>query len=39
MGKSKVAFYDTRKKHTGDKDYEEVFPNQKYDLKARKKVK
>ncbi len=39
IGKSKVAFYDTRTKHDGDKDYEEVFPNEKYDLKERKKVK
>jgi len=39
MGKSKVGFYDTRKKPDGDKDYEEVFPNGKYDLKERKKVK
>jgi len=39
IGKSKVAFYDTKKKPTDEKDYEEVFPNEKYDLKARKKVK
>jgi cyanophycinase len=39
IGKSTVAFYDTRKKPTGTEDYEEVFPNEKYDLKARKKVK
>ena len=39
MGKSKVAFYDTRKKPDGDMDYEEVFPNGKYDLKERKKLK
>lgn len=39
IGRSKVAFYDTKKKPDGDKDYEEVFPNGKYDLKARRKVK
>ncbi len=39
IGRSKVAFYDTKKKPDGDKDYEEVFPNGKYDLKARKPVK
>jgi cyanophycinase len=39
MGKSKVAFYDTKKKPDGEKDYEEVLPNEKYDLKERKKVK
>ena len=39
VGKSKVAFYDTAKKPDGEKDYEEVFPNEKYDLKERKKVK
>ncbi len=39
IGKSKVGFYDTRKKPDGEKDYEEVFPNGKYDLKARKVVK
>jgi cyanophycinase len=39
MGKSKVAFYDAKKKPDGDQDYEEVFPNQKYDLLKRKKVK
>ncbi len=39
IGKSKVAFYDTKKQPDGDKDYEEVFPNEKYDLKERKKVK
>jgi cyanophycinase len=36
MGKSKVAFYDARKKPADGKDYEEVFPNGKYDLKERK---
>jgi cyanophycinase len=39
IGKSKVGFYDTRKKPDGEKDYEEVFPNGKYDLKARKVLK
>jgi cyanophycinase len=39
IGKSKVAFYDTRKKPAGEKDYEEVFPNEKYDLKERRKIK
>ncbi|MBN9118446.1 MAG: cyanophycinase [Planctomycetes bacterium] len=39
IGKSKVAFYDTKKKPDGDKDYEEVFPNEKYDLKERRKTK
>jgi cyanophycinase len=39
MGKSKVAFYDARKKPDGEQDYEEVFPDEKYDLKGRKKVK
>lgn len=39
IGKSKVGFYDTRKKPDGEKDYEEVFPNGKYDLKARKAIK
>ena len=39
IGKSKVAFYDTKKKPDGEKDYEEVFPNEKYDLKERKKLK
>ena len=39
VGKSKVAFYDTTKKPDGGKDYEEVFPNEKYDLKERKKAK
>lgn len=39
IGKSKVAFYDTKKKPEGPQDYEEVFPNEKYDLKERKKVK
>ncbi len=39
VGKSKVAFYDTTKKPDGEKDYEEVFPNEKYDLKERRKIK
>jgi cyanophycinase-like exopeptidase len=39
MGRSKVAFYDTRKKPVGDKDYEEVKAGEKYDLKKREKVK
>jgi cyanophycinase len=39
IGKSKVAFYDTKKKPDGERDYEEVFPNEKYDLKGRRKVK
>jgi cyanophycinase len=39
LGKSKVAFYDTKKKTDDQQDYEEVFPNEKYDLKERKKVK
>ncbi len=39
LGKSKVAFYDTTKKPDGEKDYEEVFPNEKYDLKERRKLK
>ena len=38
MGKSKVAFYDAKTKPTGAKDYEEVFPSEKYDLKARRKA-
>ncbi|MBP3958958.1 cyanophycinase [Gemmata sp. G18] len=39
IGKTKVAFYDTKKKPDGDKDYEEVFAGEKYDLKERKKIK
>lgn len=39
LGKSKVAFYDTKKKHDGDKDYDELFPRQKYDLVKRVKIK
>jgi cyanophycinase len=38
IGKSKVAFYDTKKKPTDTQDYEEVFPNEKYDLKARRRI-
>jgi cyanophycinase len=38
IGKTKVAFYDTRKKPVDDKDYEEVTVGEKYDLKARKKL-
>jgi cyanophycinase len=39
VGKSKVAFYDTRKKTAGDKDYEEVPAGGKYDLVKRAVVK
>src|SRR5205085_8233929 len=39
IGRTKVAFYDTRKKADGDKDYEEVKVGERYDLKARAKVK
>jgi len=38
IGKTKVAFYDTRKKPVDDKDYEEVKVGEKYDLKERKKL-
>jgi cyanophycinase-like exopeptidase len=38
IGKSKVAFYDTRKKPAGDKDYEELKVGDKYDLKKRAKI-
>lgn len=38
IGKTKVAFYDTRRKPTDDKDYEEVKSGESYDLKERKKV-
>jgi cyanophycinase len=38
IGKSKVAFYDTRKKQEGDKDYEELKVGDKYDLKKRAKI-
>ncbi|HEY2911360.1 MAG TPA: hypothetical protein VGI99_14010, partial [Gemmataceae bacterium] len=39
IGRTKVAFYDTRKKPAGDVDYEEVKVGEKYDLKKREKVK
>lgn len=39
IGKSKVAFYDTRKDSAGEKDYEEVPAGGRYDLKKRVKVK
>jgi cyanophycinase len=38
IGKTKVAFYDTRKKTIDDKDYVEVKAGEKYDLKERKKL-
>ncbi len=39
IGKSKVAFYDTRvKPKSGENDYLEVSSGEKYDLKARKKL-
>jgi cyanophycinase len=38
IGKTKVAFYDTRKQPIDDKDYEEVKTGEKYDLKARMKL-
>jgi cyanophycinase len=38
IGKTKVAFYDTRKKPIDGIDYEEVKVGEKYDLKARKKL-
>ena len=38
-GKSKVAVYDRRKPIDPDKDYEELQPGDKYDLKKREKVK
>jgi cyanophycinase len=38
IGKTRVAFYDTRKKPVEDRDYEEVKAGEKYDLKARKKL-
>lgn len=38
IGKTKVGFYDARKKPVDGKDYEEVKAGEKYDLKARKKV-
>lgn len=39
IGKSKVAFYDTRKKPDGEKDYVEVKAGEKYNLKTRQKLK
>ena len=39
IGRTKAAFYDTKKKPDGEKDYEEVLTGEKYDLKERKKVK
>jgi cyanophycinase len=39
IGRTKVAFYDTRKKPAGEKDYEEVKVGERYDLKKREKVK
>jgi cyanophycinase-like exopeptidase len=39
IGRTKVAFYDTRKKPQGEKDYEEVKAGERYDLKKREKVK
>lgn len=38
MGKSKVAFYDYRRKPDGEKDYEELKAGEKYDLNDRKKI-
>lgn len=38
IGKTKVAFYDTRKKPEDGIDYEEVKTGEKYDLKERKKL-
>jgi cyanophycinase len=38
VGKTKVAFYDTKKKPIDGKDYEEVTVGEKYDLKERKKL-
>lgn len=39
IGRTKVAFYDTKKKPNGGKDYEEVLVGEKYDLKERKKAR
>jgi len=39
IGRTKVAFYDTRKKPVGEQDYEEAKVGEKYDLKKREKVK
>ena len=38
IGKSKVAFYDTRKQADSETDYEEVKAGEKYDLKKRAKI-
>jgi cyanophycinase len=38
IGKTKVAFYDTRKEPVDGKDYEEVKSGECYDLKERKKI-
>ncbi|MDB5313071.1 MAG: cyanophycinase [Gemmataceae bacterium] len=38
IGKTRVGFYDARKKVDGGTDYEEVKAGEKYDLKGRKKV-
>jgi cyanophycinase len=39
IGRSKVAFYDTKKTPDGDTDYEEVTAGEKYDLKKRQRIK
>jgi cyanophycinase len=39
IGRTKVGFYDYRKKPAGEPDYEEVQTGEVYDLKARAKVK
>lgn len=39
IGRTKVAFYDTKKEPVDGKDYEEITTGGKYDLKERKKVK
>lgn len=39
IGRSKVGFYDTRKKNDSETDYEEVTPGERYDLKRRARVK
>jgi cyanophycinase-like exopeptidase len=39
IGRSKVAFYDYRKRVNGDADYEVVTAGDKYDLKKREKMK
>ncbi|MCS6863649.1 MAG: cyanophycinase [Gemmataceae bacterium] len=38
IGRGKVAFYDTTRQLPGEKDYEEVWPAEKYDLKQRRKI-